>query len=135
NIHLGDSEVHYDDAEMSHINRVKGIVDGETRYPIEEYDHEGQAFYTHGHFYDDKKTRQILAERASKYDAQYAIYSHSHIATAENVDGVYCINSGSISESKGQWPESYAVLDTENDIVSFYDRSHQILEEVSLTKL
>src|SRR5699024_11815700 len=98
-------------------------------------DLEAQAFYTHGHFYDVKKTRQILAERAREYGAKYAFYGHSHIAKAENVDGVYCINPGSISESKGQWPESYAVLDTENDIVSFYDRSHQILEEVSLTKL
>lgn len=135
NIHLGDSEFHYDDTEMSHFNRVKGNVDGDTRYPIEEYNDEAKAFYTHGHYYDIKKGREMLAERAREYEAKYAFYGHSHIAKAENISGIYCINPGSISQSKGQWPESYAVLDTETDTVIFYDRSHQVLEEVDLAKL
>lgn len=135
NIHLGDSEFHYDDTEMRHFNRVKGNVDGDTRYPIEEYNEEAKAFYTHGHFYDIKKTRELLAERGHEYGAKYAFYGHSHIARAENIEGVYCINPGSISQSKGQWPESYAVLDTETDLLTFLDRSHQILDEMSLAKL
>ncbi|WP_411841937.1 YfcE family phosphodiesterase [Salinicoccus sp. HZC-1] len=135
NIHLGDSEFHYDDTEMSHFNRVKGNVDGDTRYPIEEYNAEAKTFYTHGHYYDIKNNRQMLAERAKEYDAKYAFYGHSHVAKAESVNGVYCINPGSISQSKGEWPESYAVLDTETDVVTFLDRSHQILGEVDLTKL
>ncbi|AKG74207.1 hypothetical protein SAMN05216235_2526 [Salinicoccus halodurans] len=135
NIHLGDSEFHYDDTEMSHFNRVKGNVDGDTRYPIEEYNDEAKAFYTHGHYYDIKKGREMLAERAREYEAKYAFYGHSHIAKAKNISGIYCINPGSISQSKGQWPESYAVLDTETDTVIFYDRSHQVLEEVDLAKL
>ncbi len=135
NVHLGDSEFHYDDTEMSHFNRVKGNVDGDTRYPVEEYNDDAKAFYTHGHFYNVKKSRQTLAERANEYGAKYAFYGHSHIAKAENIEGVYCINPGSISVSKGQWPESYAVIDTETDVLTFLDRNHQVLEEVDLTAL
>lgn len=135
NIHLGDSEFHYDDTEMSNFHRVKGNVDGDTRYPIEEYNEEAKAFYTHGHFYDIKKNRHKLAERAKEYGAKYAFYGHSHVAKAENVNGVYCINPGSISLSKGDLAETYAALDTETDTVQFLDRSHQVLEETDLTKL
>ena len=135
NVHLGDSEFSYDDTEMRNFHRVKGNVDGDTRYPVEGYDEEAKAFYTHGHFYDIKKDRKTLAKRAEEYGAKYAFYGHSHIAKAENVNGIYCINPGSISLSKGALAETYAILDTETDTLQFMDRGHQVLEESDLSKL
>ncbi|GAB3060607.1 YfcE family phosphodiesterase [Salinicoccus sesuvii] len=135
NIHLGDSEFSYDDTEMAHFERVAGNVDNDSRYPVEGYNEEAQAFYTHGHFYDIKENREILADRAREYDAKYAFYGHSHVAKAEKVGDIYCINPGSISNSKGELEESYAVLDTTSNIVTFLNRVHQMLREVDLDTL
>ncbi|MHC0552248.1 metallophosphoesterase family protein [Salinicoccus sp. CNSTN-B1] len=92
-------------------------------------------FYTHGHYYGIKKDRGKLASRAREYDASYALYGHSHIAKAEKINGVYCINPGSISLSKGEMPESYAVLDTDNNVVTFLGRDHKVLKETDLSNL
>ncbi len=135
NIHLGDSEFEYDDTEMRHFERVGGNVDTDSRYPVEGYDEASGIFYTHGHYYGIKKDRGKLASRAREYDASYALYGHSHIAKAEKINGVYCINPGSISLSKGEMPESYAVLDTDNNVVTFLGRDHKVLKETALNNL
>ncbi|WP_434120712.1 YfcE family phosphodiesterase [Salinicoccus roseus] len=135
NIHLGDSEFNYDDTEMVHFERVRGNVDTDSRYPVEGHHEELGVFYTHGHFYDIKKGREVLADRAREYGARYAFYGHSHVAKAEIVGDVYCINPGSISNSKGELEESYAVLDTSSNIVTFLDRNHEVLKEIDLDGL
>lgn len=132
NIHLGDSEFNYDDSEMGHFYRVKGNVDTDNRYPAEEFDRNTGIFFTHGHLYNIKGDREELAKRASEYDAKYALYGHSHIAMAEEAGGVYCINPGSISLPKGEWQASYAVLDTEDDVVTFFDRAHDVIYKQDL---
>ncbi|OZT78650.1 YfcE family phosphodiesterase [Salinicoccus roseus] len=135
NIHLGDSEFNYDDTEMVHFERVRGNVDTDSRYPVEGHHETSGVFYTHGHYYDIKKGREVLADRAKEYDATYAFYGHSHVAKAEAVGGVYCINPGSISNSKGELVESYAVLDTSSNVVTFLDREHEVIKEVDLDTL
>lgn len=135
NIHLGDSEFNYDDSELSHFFRVKGNCDIDQRFPIEEYDKNSGVFLTHGHLYDIKPSRKQLVKRASEYEAKYAVYGHSHIAYVEKINGIYCINPGSISLPKGEWGGSYAVLDTEEDKVVFFDRQHEVIETVDLASL
>lgn len=135
NIHLGDSEFNYDDTELGYFFRVKGNCDIDQRFPVEEYDKISDIFLTHGHLYDVKLKRDQLAKRAAEYEAKYAVYGHTHIAVAEKVDGVYCINPGSISLPKGEWEGSYAVLDTDEDIVSFFNREHVVIDNVDLKAL
>lgn len=135
NIHLGDSEFNYDDTELGHFFRVQGNCDIDQRFPVEEYDKTSNVFLTHGHLYDVKLKRNQLAKRAEEYGAKYAVYGHTHIAYAEKVDGVYCINPGSISLPKGEWESSYAILDTDEDIVTFFNREHAVINNVDLKAL
>ncbi len=57
-------------------------------------------FMTHGHIYTPEK-------HPSGFDV--LISGHTHIPMLENIDGVLCINPGSISIPKGGNPPSYAV--------------------------
>ena len=71
-------------------------------------------------------------EKADEVGAKYALYGHSHVAKVERLNGVYCINPGSISSSRNEYPESYLVIDTDNNLASYYSRKHQLMDEFSL---
>lgn|SRR5699024_4341504 len=131
-IHLGDSEFPYDSEEISKYLRVKGNTDRDDTYPKEGLFEEASMFYTHGHLYGIKQDRHQLAEKADEVGAKYALYGHSHVAKVERLNGVYCINPGSISSSRNEYPESYLVIDTDNNLASYYSRKHQLMDEFSL---
>ncbi len=135
NIHLGDSEFTFENPELEKFNKVRGNVDDDSRFPVEAHDEESNIFLTHGHLYNIKSDREVLSDRALEFEAKYALYGHSHIALAENINGVFCINPGSISIPKGEWEASYCVLDTEKDTVQYYNRAHEKFEEVNLLDL
>lgn len=135
NIHLGDSEFTFENAELKNFNKVRGNVDNDSRFPVEAHDEDSNIFLTHGHLYNIKESREVLSDRALEFEAKYALYGHSHVAMVENINGVYCINPGSISIPKGEWEASYCVLDTSTDIVTFYNRHHEKFEEVNMLDL
>lgn len=137
-LHLGDSEFNYDDSELSLFKRVKGNCDFDPQFPIEN---SGEIenikyFYTHGHRYDIKSNREVLSAHAANAGAKFAFYGHSHVALCESINGVYCINPGSISQTRGEWEETYAILEfdekKENVNLSFLNRNHKELEKQSL---
>lgn len=137
-LHLGDSEFNYDDSELSLYHRVKGNCDFDPQFLIESSGSEQNIayFYTHGHRYDINNSREALSARAKAENAHFAFYGHSHVALCETIDDVYCINPGSISQSRGQWKETYAILDfddkRQNVILTFLDRNHEEIEKQSL---
>ncbi|GGI41557.1 YfcE family phosphodiesterase [Mammaliicoccus stepanovicii] len=137
-LHLGDSEFDYHDTELSLYNRVKGNCDFDPEFPIEEAGEVEHIkyFYTHGHRYDIKRSRDVLAAHAKGLNAKFAFYGHSHIALLESVDDVYCINPGSIAQSRGEWEESYAILEFDeehqNANLSFLNRAHHVIQKQSL---
>lgn len=52
------------------------------------------------------------------------LYGHTHILKAQEIDGIYHCNPGSISMPKGGFPQSFAILDeTGFSIISLNDRS------------
>ncbi len=53
-------------------------------------------FCCHGHRYGVKSGLTRLAEAAKEKDCTVALYGHTHIAAIETVDGVLCINPGSL---------------------------------------
>lgn len=55
-------------------------------------------FCCHGHRYGVKHGLGRLAERAAELDCTVALYGHTHIANIETVDGVLCVNPGSIGD-------------------------------------
>lgn len=54
-------------------------------------------FYCHGHKYGVKSTLARLAARAKEKGCEIALYGHTHSAEIREVDGVLCINPGSLS--------------------------------------
>lgn len=55
----------------------------------------------HGHKYGVKSGLARLAARAKELYCEVALYGHTHIAAAEEVDGVLCINPGSAGAYAG----------------------------------
>ncbi len=75
-------------------------VSGEYSYILTP---ERDIFMTHGHKYSlDKQPPLKLGS--------LFLYGHTHIPMAEEIDGIYCLNPGSISLPKGGFKPSYGVL-------------------------
>ena len=130
-IHLGDSELSSEDALLEPYEYVKGNTDYDMSFRTEQL-YDGLIYFTHGHLYHVNRDRNLLASKAKALGAIYALYGHTHIAKVEKINDVYCINPGSISASRSSEPETYAVLDTEEKIVTFYKRDGEVLKQVEL---
>lgn len=50
----------------------------------------------HGHRYGVKSGLERLALRAKEKDCDIALYGHTHVASVETVNGVLCVNPGSL---------------------------------------
>lgn len=133
-VHLGD---YYGDAqtmeeEYPHIrfHMVPGNCD---RYrldrPVPEmlcYDVCGvRLFMTHGHNHHVKQTLLQLLLDARKYDAQAALYGHTHVADCRKEDGLWILNPGACGGSGG----SVGVIETDGkQITSCRILQHEDLE-------
>lgn len=56
-----------------------------------------RVFATHGHLYSAKSTRVKLAEAARNEGCKIALYGHTHRAAEDEIDGVACLNPGTLS--------------------------------------
>lgn len=101
-IHLGDGSgdmrpVMRDFPEKTYI--LKGNCDftyGEEECVIEA---EGvSVLCCHGHRYGVKHGLERLAARARELGCEVALYGHTHVADISTVDGVLCVNPGSIGD-------------------------------------
>lgn len=136
NIHLGDSEFPYSHSEMELFHRVTGNCDNDELYPSEGYLEDVRIYFTHGHKHKIKgDSRKVLAESAESKGAKYALYGHSHVAKVERVGNIFCINPGSISDSRNNVEESYAVLDTAQDHLTFKNRRGEVIEAYDLNQI
>lgn len=68
-------------------------------------------FLTHGHRYGVKASRRPLAEDASRKGCGLAIYGHSHVPSVEVIDGIVCVNPGSLSQPRGDLPGTFVVME------------------------
>lgn len=95
------------------VQGVAGNCDVPTStYPIERMVDVGvQLYLTHGHCIGVNSSLDALVARAGELGASIAVYGHTHIAMAKEVDGVLLINPGSLSASRGGFQVcTYAVL-------------------------
>ena len=53
-------------------------------------------FAAHGHQYGVKSTRTTLARRAKELGCDIALYGHTHTPLYEEIDGVACLNPGTL---------------------------------------
>lgn len=132
-IHLGDSEFDYNDRELKPYIRVAGNCDyghqfeSSTQVQMQHIN----AFVTHGHLYSVGRSRTRLAEAAAEANCNLAFYGHTHIKRIETVQGVVCINPGSIAQSRSEDTETYAVftVEEENQMITYYDQYHEIVDK------
>lgn len=78
---------------------------------------------THGHIYDKWNLPNLSS-------GDVLIYGHTHIPLAEEKDGVYILNPGSIALPKEDKPNSYAVL--EDDLFEVKDLEGNTFEKIKL---
>ncbi len=69
-------------------------------------------YLTHGHRLGVSYTLEHLAEKAASYGCDTAFFGHTHVPEKREVDGVLCVNPGSISLPR-QYPAfpSYMLID------------------------
>ncbi|QHN50059.1 metallophosphoesterase [Geobacillus stearothermophilus] len=111
-IHCGDSELSAQAAELAPFVVVRGNCDVEAAFPNERTEEaEGLRFLiTHGHLYGVKTSLLRLYYRAKETSAHVVCFGHSHLAGAEQIEGVLFINPGSIALPRGRKERTYAVL-------------------------
>ena len=67
-------------------------------------------FMTHGHNYGVKSGTDALAAAAKRAGCRIALYGHTHVSDIKYENGLYIVNPGSVSRSRGG-ADSYAVID------------------------
>lgn len=104
-VHLGDGSTDMREIFSMYPDKtyiLKGNCDffyGQDELVIEA---EGvRIFCCHGHKYGVKSNLYRLAERAKELDCEVALYGHTHNADRTEVDGVICINPGSVGAYSG----------------------------------
>ena len=116
-IHLGD---HVEDAKRlereleTKVVFVKGNMDGSydsKDYKIVETEY-GKLLLTHGHMDGVKGSPLGLIYRAQELDCKAVLFGHTHKPAYEEVDGLYLINPGSLSQPRDGTDGSYAIIHT-----------------------
>lgn len=80
-------------------------------------------FLSHGHIYNEDNMVNLKENSAF-------IYGHTHILRAEEKDGIFFINPGSISLPKENNPHTYGLL--ENNTFRIKDLDGNIIREIDL---
>lgn len=131
-VHLGDSEFDATNRELKEYIKIKGNCDFKTGF-LNTYKESG-ILMTHGHMYQVNINRNTLAQKAIQEACNVVLYGHTHIKHVEQLDGVICINPGSIAQSRNNEEETYAVLEMDKSLkITFYNAIHNIVEETEVT--
>lgn len=121
--HLGDyeSDVHQLMKGWEHIPvyRVRGNCDTMSDAPMDlTVTLEGVTFFlTHGHKYNIRTDRKLIAQKAKEVGASYALYGHLHITDDSMEDGIHLFSPGSPSYPRGSEP-AFGVIEIENNKAS-----------------
>ncbi|WP_024831643.1 metallophosphoesterase [Ruminiclostridium josui] len=117
-IHLGDYCRDVADLEQLYPDKKFEYVYGNSDFGVgtveveKTLEIEGRrVFLTHGHKYSVKWDLERIIAKAESENAHIALYGHTHIALIEQVSECMLLNPGSISESRSNLSESYAILD------------------------
>lgn len=118
-VYLGDGNGDIDkigDKITAKIIRVRGNCDAVSDLPAETVLKVGETDFliTHGNLYGVKRGLLSLALRARELACAYALYGHTHTASAQQSQGVTLINPGAMSG----FSPSYALI--EGDGILFH---------------
>ncbi len=115
-IHLGDGEAEFEDIQQLYPHFryawVSGNCDIASSSPSTVLLRlDGKNIYcTHGHTLGVKSSLETLKTAARVARASVVLYGHTHIPHTEYDGGLYVMNPGSVSLSRGRGP-TYGLLD------------------------
>lgn len=118
--HLGDYESDVRELmkgwEHIPVYRVRGNCDTFSDAPSDlTVTLEGVTFFlTHGHKYNIRTDRRLLADKAKEVGASIALYGHLHITDDSMEDGIRLFSPGSPSNPR-QGEAAFGVIEIENN--------------------
>lgn len=108
-LHAGDSEMSQE--LINPFITVRGNRDHKSLPTFREINIDGvKIFLTHSHLYNFKELLKIA--KLNKIDV--VVYGHTHIYKAEQIDGIWFVNPGSLARPRGGNPKTYAVMSINN---------------------
>ncbi len=133
--HCGDSEMLSTDKLWQGVHKVTGNCDYDAGFPREQLVEVNgkKILLVHGHRHLVNVTLEKLAEEAMMQGAKIAFYGHTHRLDAQVVNGVLCVNPGSISIPRGLYHDTptYAIVDINDSVtVQYFTANHQPVEEL-----
>jgi len=101
------------------IHIVAGNCDFNSRYPNEQLLEIGgvKIWMTHGHLFNVKSSLAGIERAAAAQGAEICLFGHTHEPMTFYNNGTLFLNPGSISQPRGLYRKSYAVIElAENQI-------------------
>lgn len=127
-IHLGDNitdgnSVMADFPEVAFLG-VKGNCDYYNLFSDSKYEGTFNAdgrriFYTHGHKYNVNFGVEYLVSNVKFNGCNVALFGHTHVGFAEEINGVLVINPGSLSRPRDATNGTYCILDISENSVNY----------------
>ncbi|WP_025730586.1 YfcE family phosphodiesterase [Atopobacter phocae] len=110
-IHCGDSEFDDRDEVFEQVLAVRGNTDFHGAFPLEIV--KDSIYVAHGHQLGVRLNVEELSQRAREMNCSIACYGHTHILNVTEMNGVICINPGSISLPKGPYSslKTFCIVD------------------------
>ncbi len=133
-IHAGDSQLSFSDENMQYFKlKVMGNCDCDNVY--KEVDIYDNILVTHGHLFGVKLSLEKLALEAKLNSCDIAIYGHSHIVDVRYYNNVWCINPGSVAQSRSQYPTTYMIFDSNTLMIDLFDaKTHKVIKTFDINK-
>ena len=120
--HLGDLvadvEAVMGDYPDRELHCVRGNNDFNPAYPLTGIEKlNGRTiYYTHGHSQRVHSNLSGLLKEAQQYGADIVLFGHTHVALAQEVDGIYFFNPGSTSRPRvGE--RSYGIIELSDELL------------------
>ena len=134
-VHCGDSELSSSDLIWDIMTTVQGNCDYDYLLADEYSFRVGgrNVLVVHGHRHSVRDSVAGLKREAELTHASLVFYGHTHIAKAEQQDGILFINPGSISQPRGTlMVKTYCIvtLDGQAVTVSYYNDRHQEMRDM-----
>ncbi len=134
-LHLGDSQLPYHELQANNIYCVRGNCDYDFHFPSQMIINIGnlKALLIHGDKYLYAYDYDNLIDVAIDNNCQIVFFGHIHIPVVYYNKGVLCINPGSYIQDRGEYGNSYMIL--EKGILTLKKAlDHSIIKSYDLTK-
>ncbi len=110
-LHCGDIQIAPENVQEFTV--VAGNGDSVRDYPesliVEKAGY--RILLVHGHQFSYFNRTEAIAKRAKELGCQIACFGHTHVFEKQEIDGVLCLNPGSMNYNRDGTDPSYAVLD------------------------